>query len=165
MIYSLIGVDGCGKNAVGKALSTLLGIDFIDTRFYKADKQGKLFGQTAESNGKTGFSSNELSQIPELYKSDDLILSCGDAIWIESANIGIIAERTTPIWIKKSLKIILQDPNILNSPPFYGDRVLFLDHCCVNYPMYKKIAKAVFEETDNKRFVEYIEKYIKNTKV
>ena len=66
MIITLIGMMGCGKSSVGRELSRLLSLPFVDLDDYIEEREGRSIRDIFESDGEAAFRKMELEALTEI---------------------------------------------------------------------------------------------------
>ena len=66
MIITLIGMMGCGKSSVGRELSRLLSLPFVDLDDYIEEREGRSIRDIFESEGEASFRKMELEALREI---------------------------------------------------------------------------------------------------
>ena len=66
MIITLIGMMGCGKSSVGRELSRLLSLPFVDLDDYIEAREGRSIRDIFESEGEASFRKMELEALTEI---------------------------------------------------------------------------------------------------
>ena len=66
MIITLTGMMGCGKSSVGRELSRLLSLPFVDLDDYIEEREGRSIRDIFESEGEASFRKMELEALTEI---------------------------------------------------------------------------------------------------
>lgn len=98
----LIGFMGSGKTSVGKELSTLLEMDYIDTDELIIKNSGLSIDQIFNTYGEIGFRKLEKKVIEDLQNNKNTIISCGGGVVLDSENIDLLKNNGRLIWLKAS---------------------------------------------------------------
>jgi len=164
MIYSLLAIPGSDLRQIGQDSAEILKFDFADTDLALEAKHGKSVYDLLSEQGETGFRRLErevLIDILDKQGEKDLILVCGDGLVTAPYSLKQLQTRTHPIWIKKSVKTIVDNGMAFLLPPYNGDRHKFIDACWMRYLYSKRAAQFVIEDFDNDLCVGRIVEYIK----
>ncbi len=78
MIITLTGMMGCGKSSVGRELSELLSLPFVDLDGYIEKLDGRNIRDIFAAEGERAFRETELKALKEILKGDDLQCGPGD---------------------------------------------------------------------------------------
>ncbi len=98
----LIGFMGSGKSSVGKHLSTLLEMDYIDTDDLIIEKSGMSINEIFNIHGEIGFRKLEMEVIEDLEKIENTVISCGGGLILNASNIDLLKNNGKLIWLKAS---------------------------------------------------------------
>lgn len=105
MAYTLIGFMGVGKTSIGKALSELLDVPFIDTDSEIEKMTGMLIPDIFNEYGETYFRKLEY-QILKKYINMNVILATGGGIVENPNNISILKENRINIWVDTNINTV-----------------------------------------------------------
>lgn len=104
----LIGMPGCGKTTVGRALAEKLGREFVD-----ADEElVKRFGPIPaifETEGEAGFRKKETAVLAELGKRSGIILATGGGCVTKEENDPLLHQNGTIIWLQRPIEQLPTD--------------------------------------------------------
>ena len=82
---------GSGKSAVGKKISVLYGMDFIDTDEYIVEKEGMSINEIFERFGEDTFRKMETEALRELsVKCYNTVIATGGGIVLRKENVNIL---------------------------------------------------------------------------
>lgn len=99
----LIGMPGCGKSSIGKALQILLKRDFIDTDELIVEKAGKSIPEIFASQGETGFRELESQVISEISLRQGLIIATGGGAILQSRNERALRQNGVLVFLDRPL--------------------------------------------------------------
>ena len=127
MIITLIGMMGCGKSSVGRELSMLLSLPFVDLDDYIEEREGRSIRDIFESEGEASFRKMELEALREILfqesasepnqdagepgedspqtdypQAKDMILALGGGTLTTPECAELVAEHTFCIYLKTS---------------------------------------------------------------
>ena len=127
MIITLIGMMGCGKSSVGRKLSRLLSLPFVDLDDYIEEREGRSIRDIFESDGEASFRKMELEALTEILfqesssepnqdagepgeespqtdypQAKDMILALGGGTLTTPECAELVAEHTFCIYLKTS---------------------------------------------------------------
>lgn len=107
MIVSLAGMMGCGKSSVGRELSALLSLPFVDLDGYIEERQGCSVGEIFSKKGEAAFREMESQALDEILgggrngnRGGGLVLSLGGGTLTSAENAKKIAEKTLCIYLR-----------------------------------------------------------------
>ncbi|MBA6154588.1 shikimate kinase [Gelidibacter maritimus] len=101
----LIGYMGSGKSSIGKKLSELVNLEFIDLDDYIQEKENLTIPQIFETKGEIYFRKIEYRYLKEVLQRNDIILSLGGGTPCFGNNMDTIlnADATHSIYLKSSI--------------------------------------------------------------
>ncbi|MBE6563924.1 MAG: hypothetical protein E7655_01425 [Ruminococcaceae bacterium] len=164
MIYSLLAIPGSDVRTIGQESAELLGFDFFDTDLLLEEKHGKSVCDLFTEQGETAFRRLErevLLSVLDKQGDRNTILVCGDGLVTAPYSLKQLQTHTHPIWIKKSVKNIVDNGMAYLLPPYNGDRHKFIDACWMRYLYSKRAALYVIDDFDNDLCVGKVVEYIK----
>lgn len=127
MIITLTGMMGCGKSSVGRELSRLLSLPFVDLDDYIEEREGRSIRDIFESEGEASFRKMELEALREILlqesasepnqdagepgedspqtdypQTKEMILALGGGTLTTPECAELVAEHTFCIYLKTS---------------------------------------------------------------
>ncbi len=96
----LIGYMGVGKTTIGKQLSNLLQLSFIDLDKFIECKYHKTISQLFQEKGESGFRELEKKSLVEISEIEDVVIATGGGTPCFFDNIGLMNATGTTIYIK-----------------------------------------------------------------
>ena len=114
---SLVGMMGVGKSTIGKRLSQLLDIEFVD-----ADKEieaaaGMDVTEIFEQFGEQAFRSGEQKVIRRLMDEGQKILATGGGAFEDETTRDLIQDHTISVWLDASLDVLMKRVQRRNDRP------------------------------------------------
>ena len=102
----LVGMPGCGKSSVGRALADMTGREFVD-----ADEAlSKRFGMSAEDminlHGEEYFRQRETEVLAELGKASSLIIATGGGCVTREENYRLLHQNGNIFWLRRELSLL-----------------------------------------------------------
>ena len=102
----LVGMPGCGKSSVGRALADMSGREFVD-----ADEAlSKRFGMRAEDminlHGEEYFRQRETEVLAELGKASSLIIATGGGCVTREENYRLLHQNGNIFWLRRELSLL-----------------------------------------------------------
>ena len=73
----LVGYMGAGKTTIGKVLSKMVGLTFIDLDYYIEGRFRKTVSQLFAERGEEGFRTIEHNLLHEVAEFEDVLISTG----------------------------------------------------------------------------------------
>ncbi len=99
----LVGMMGAGKSAVGRQLSTRLGMEFVDVDHEIQSRTGVSVAVIFEIEGEEGFRRREEQVIDELTRRSNVVLATGGGAVLSGATRTRLKERGFTIYLHAKL--------------------------------------------------------------
>ena len=135
----LIGMPGCGKTTVGKALAECLGKTFVDADEELVKMAGKPIPQIFAEDGEEVFREWETRVLTELGKKSGLILSTGGGCVSRERNYPLLHQNGTIFWLKRDLNKLPTDGRPLSQT---GKLTAMYE---IRRPLYEAFADTVID--------------------
>lgn len=100
----LIGMPGCGKSTVGKALAALLGKPFIDTDALIVQKAGKPIPEIFAKHGEKHFRAIEHEVICKACAAHGQVIATGGGVVTRPENQYPLAQNGHIVWLQRPLE-------------------------------------------------------------
>lgn len=113
----LIGFMGVGKSAVGRYLSRLLGMRFIDSDRAIEDKAGMNIHTIFEKQGEAAFRKMEREFIENGHPDHGCVISCGGGLPIEPGMRELLLSKGVVVCLFASEKTIIRRTSANNKRP------------------------------------------------
>ena len=97
----LIGMPGCGKSAVGKALAERTGLPFFDTDQIIIDRAEKPITEIFRDSGEKAFRNLESEVIRELSPRSGIIISTGGGAVLRPENVTALKQNGRLFWLDR----------------------------------------------------------------
>ncbi len=144
----LCGFMGSGKTTVGKALSALTGMPFIDTDAYIEEQAGMSVSAIFEHEGEAGFRARERAACAALSLAGGYVLALGGGAVLNPDNVATLRRGGTVVLLDISVETVksrLQDDTsrpLLQRP----DRDATIDALfAARMPIYKQAADVIVD--------------------
>lgn len=102
----LCGFMGCGKTTVGKNLSTLANMKFVDMDKYIEKKADMTVSEIFEKFGEEGFRDMEHKACLELSESTDYVIASGGGTLVFDRNVKVLSKTGTIVLIDVSYETL-----------------------------------------------------------
>jgi len=153
----LIGLPGCGKTVIGKAVSKRLSLPFCDIDEYIEKKEGKLIKQIF-LQGEDLFRKLESQAINEASKNCPSVISTGGGSVKLHSNMETLQKNSIIIFINRPVEHIIQDVDISTRPLLAEGAAKLHQLFKERYHLYKKYCDVeVINDTD---FDEVVDKIV-----
>lgn len=119
MTICLIGMMGSGKSSVGRELSGLLSLPFVDLDSYIESKTGRKIPEIFAEEGETAFRKMECEALDEIlddggkatqdgFAGNGIVLSLGGGTLTSGENAEKIARKTLCIYLKATADTLVR---------------------------------------------------------
>lgn len=99
----LIGMPGCGKTTIGKALAQKLGRPLADVDEKIVEEAGCSIPEIFAKEGEEGFRQREHKALAEIAKESGLIISAGGGIVTRPENRDPMEENSVVVWLRRDI--------------------------------------------------------------
>lgn len=134
---ALIGMPGCGKTTIGKAVAERLLLPFHDVDKYIEKKEGKLI-KDIFINGEAYFRKLESQAIKELNELIPSVISTGGGSVKIPANMETLKKSSVIFFINRPLENIAGDIDTASRPLLAEGSAKLYKLYEERYPLYKK---------------------------
>jgi shikimate dehydrogenase len=105
----LIGMPGCGKSTIGKALAEHLGKEFVDADSVLEKAEGRLICQIIPEDGEDYFRKLESQTLELLGKQSGLVIATGGGCVTREENFPYLRQNGRIFWLQRDLKLLPTD--------------------------------------------------------
>ena len=141
----LVGMPGCGKSTVGRALAEKEGRQFIDTDEEITKKMGRTPDMIIRQDGVDTFRDIESQVIEEISSLNSAVISIGGG--------GILRERNAQLLRMNGLLVFLDCPvellTVSNDRPLSSTRAALQQRYDERLPIYRRHADFIIESDKN----------------
>ena len=99
----LVGMPGCGKSTVGKALAEKLGKTFVDADETIVELAGKPIPEIFADDGEDVFRAWETKALEAIGKRSGLVIATGGGCVTKDRNYPLLHQNGTIYWLKREL--------------------------------------------------------------
>lgn len=103
---TLIGMPGCGKTTLGKAIARATGKEFIDLDVAFLEKYGIKPSECIANEGEDAFRSKESALAAEILPRSGKVISCGGGIVTRDINRFFVRCNSRVIYLKRPLEVL-----------------------------------------------------------
>lgn len=103
----LCGFMGCGKSTVGRNIAKMLNIPFIDSDDYIENKSKMKISGIFEKFGEAHFREIEKEAISELSKMNNIVISTGGGVVLNSENVKALKNTGYIFYIEVTPQTVL----------------------------------------------------------
>lgn len=104
----LCGFMGSGKTTVGKALSKLTDMEFVDMDKFIEEKQDMTVSEIFEEYGEDGFRDMEHQACIDLANSENKVIAAGGGTLTFQRNVDILSKTGTIILLEVSYEMLCE---------------------------------------------------------
>lgn len=104
----LVGPMGAGKTTIGRQLSDLLRLEFLDSDHEIEARTGANIPWIFDVEGEDGFRAREESALDELTQRHNIVLATGGGAVMREANRRHLHERGTVIYLQTPVAVQLE---------------------------------------------------------
>lgn len=102
----LIGMPGCGKSAVGKALAQLTGKPFVDTDQEIESQSGMTIPQIFAQFGEPHFRALEQEAASKVGQRNAIVIATGGGLVLDEQNYRAIKQNAVIIYLQRDLDLL-----------------------------------------------------------
>jgi shikimate dehydrogenase len=146
----LIGMPGCGKTTVGKALADKLGRQFFDADAEIAKKANMSIPEIFAKEGEEGFRSREIKVLSELGKQSGLVIATGGGCVKFSINHSFLHQNGRIFWLKRDISQLPTDGRPLSQKGNLEEMYR------IRKPLYESFADVIIESETVEQAVQQI---------
>ena len=99
----LIGMPGCGKTTLGKALADRLGRPFYDADAVLEQRTGRSIPEIFHCDGEAAFRALETQTLAELGKGSGAVIATGGGCVTRPENAPLLRQNGRVVWVKRPL--------------------------------------------------------------
>lgn len=103
----LVGMMGCGKTTIGRALARQLDLPFFDSDSLVEEQQGTTISSIFENKGEAHFRALERDMIADLLRRDSCVIATGGGAVTTPETWEAIHKRAISIWLSADVETIL----------------------------------------------------------
>ena len=100
----LIGMPGCGKTVVGRALAARTGRPFLDADAVLVERAGMTIPAIFELEGEEGFRRRETEILADLGKGSGAVIATGGGCVTRPENYPLLHQNGVIVWIQRALE-------------------------------------------------------------
>lgn len=104
----LIGYMGAGKTTLGKSLSSVMNLPFIDLDQFIESRQHKTVKEIFAEVGEDGFRQIERRSLEEVAQYDDVIISLGGGTPCFFDNMDVVNRAGVSVYLKPTEEVLLK---------------------------------------------------------
>ncbi len=150
MNIALIGMPGTMKTSVGKALSEMTGMRFIDTDEEFEREEGRKISEVFATDGEEYFRARETETVKRVAAENGCVISCGGGVVLREENVDALRSGCAIVLLTATAECIFErTSHSLARPLLAGggfDRIKRMT--AERAGAYEAAAQYVFDTTD-----------------
>lgn len=142
----LIGPMGAGKTTIGRQLSELLRLEFVDSDHEIEARTGANIPWIFDVEGEEGFRAREEGVIDELTQRRDIVLATGGGVVMREANRRALHERGTVVYLLTPVAVQLERTSRDRNRPLLrtaDPRARLTELMALRDPLYRETAHII----------------------
>ena len=143
----LVGLMGCGKSSLGKAMAPLLDLDFFDSDNEIEDAAGMSIAEIFENYGEPEFRSLERRVFERLMDGSPKIIAAGGGAFVQDDTRAVIQQGGLSVWLQAKLDVLVARTQKRNNRPILAGknhRQVLKELLEKRRPAYEQAALRVF---------------------
>jgi len=141
----LIGMPGCGKTTIGKAVAKITNKEFIDSDDEIVKQEGVSIPEIFESKGEKGFREIESGVIAELSLKQGAVIATGGGAILNKRNIDLLKGNGTVVFIDRPLEQLVTT----SDRPLSSNRELLEKRYNERYDIYRLRADVIVNAAED----------------
>ena len=147
----LIGMPGCGKSTIGKALAKICNKEFADADERIIELAGKDIPSIFAEDGEEVFRQWETQALGELGKRSGLVIATGGGCVTKERNYPLLHQNGTILWLQRNIDLLPTNERPLSQAQKLADMYE------VRKPMYQRFADHIIDNnSEAERTIEQI---------
>ncbi len=103
---ALIGMPGCGKSSVARALARLSGRPVFDTDQMLSESTGLSPAEIIQTHGEPAFRRMESQMLSEAGQQTGAIIATGGGVVTQQGNLNALRQNSRILWLKRPLHLL-----------------------------------------------------------
>ena len=141
----LIGMPGCGKSTIGKALAAQLGKEFVDADAELEKNVGRPISQIIPEDGEAHFRELETQTLEHLGKQSGLVIATGGGCVTREENWPLLRQNGRIFWLQRELNLLPTNGRPLSQANRLEDMYIKRE------PQYRQLADYVIDNNGSER--------------
>lgn len=112
---ALVGMPGCGKTSIGRALKEKTGRIFFDTDEMVEQRTGRKIPDILAEDGEEAFRRLETAALEEAGRESGCIIATGGGCVTKERNDPLLHQNSTVVWIRRDLRLLPADGRPLSA--------------------------------------------------
>ena len=139
----LIGMPGCGKTSLGKALAKDLGKTFVDMDQAIEESAGQSIPSIFEEYGEARFRDLETQAAQRLGKEKSQVIATGGGVILRPENMKALSQNGRVVFIQRPLESLPMDGR-----PLSKDLDTLKSMYEIRFPLYNKYSQLTFSSVE-----------------
>lgn len=144
-----IGLPGCGKTTLAKAVAEHLGMQFLDMDAQIEQEAGMPIREIFAEQGEAHFRALETAMAASLHERENTVIATGGGVVGKEENLPLLRRAGTVIYIDRPPELIVKNVDCDNRPLLAdgAQKIFTLDQ--TRRPLYVQAADMVFRNDQN----------------
>ena len=139
---SIIGMPGCGKSTVGRALAEQLGKTYVDLDEWVEAHAGMPIPDIFAREGEAAFRRYEAEAVASVSREHGQVIACGGGVIKTPGNARLLRQNGPVLWVRRPLQHLATGGRPLSTGPAALRRME-----AEREPAYRAAADAVIDNT------------------
>ena len=148
----LIGPMGAGKSAVGRALASAMGMQFIDTDLLIEDRCGADIPWIFDIEGEQGFRKRETTVLKEISTVSNSVIATGGGVVETPENHVLLKKTGKVVYLSAPANVLFRRVAKDKSRPLLqveNPRAAYEELFGRRDPIYRQLADVIYQGSDN----------------
>lgn len=137
----LVGMPGCGKSTLGKAVADMTGRQFIDADENIVEREQMTIPEIFSKSGEEGFRKAETEALADICKKSSCVIATGGGCVTRNENYPLLHQNGTIIWIQREIESLPTDGRPLSQS---GNLEKMYE---IRRPMYEQFADYIIKNS------------------
>lgn len=104
--WALLGMPGCGKTTLGRALAAQTGRPFVDTDQVLEERTGRSVPALLETLGEAAFRDLETQVLAEVGRGSGQVIATGGGCVLRPENLPLLRQNGRLLWVHRPLNLL-----------------------------------------------------------
>lgn len=152
--FVLLGLPGCGKTTLGRAVAKKLGMGFLDLDALIESRAGKSIPDIFAQQGEAAFRDMETDAVRIAASQHGMVISTGGGVVERKENIPLLRQNGILIFVDRPARQIAGQMKTANRPVMQGDSNKLFELEKRRRPLYQQAMHYRLESQQDRRYTE-----------